>query len=82
MSQEKVERYKKEKANRKEIIKKEKRNVAIAKTVVGLVLVLTIGWIGYSAYGVIQSNKPVSVVDVNLDSVNDYLADLSTDSAQ
>ncbi len=82
MSQEKVERYKKEKANRKETIKKEKRNALIAKTAVSLVLVATIGWIGYSAYGVIQSNKPVKVVDVNLDSVNGYLAELSTDSSQ
>lgn len=82
MSQEKVERYKKEKANRKEIIKKEKRKALVTKTAVALILVVTVGWIGYSAYGLVQSNKPVTVVDVNLDSVNDYLADLSTDSAQ
>lgn len=82
MSQEKVERYKKEKANRKEIIKKEKRKALFTKTAIGFVLVLTIGWIGYSAYGMVQSNKPVTVVDVNLDSVNGYLAELSTDSAQ
>lgn len=82
MSQEKVDRYKKEKANRKEIIKKEKKKALAAKTVAGLVVVAAIGWVGYSAYGVIQSNQPETVVDVNLDSVNEYLAGLSTETAQ
>ena len=50
MSQAKVEKYKKEKANRKKIMKQEKlkkvaRNIIAAAVVCGLV-----GWVGYSVY--------------------------------
>ena len=45
MSQEKVDRYKKEKANRKENVRKEKMRNAMHKGVVCLVGVLLIGWI-------------------------------------
>lgn len=82
MSQEKVERYKKEKANRKQIIEKEKKKKLATKFVAGLVLVAIIGWVGYSAYGVIESKKPQVAVSVNLDSVNGYLAGLTTDTTQ
>ncbi|WP_099466499.1 hypothetical protein [Konateibacter massiliensis] len=77
MSQEKVERYKKEKANRKEIMKKEKRKslaIKAAAAVVGLAIVC---WLSYSAYDVIQSNQAEKVVSVNLDSVTGYLAGVS-----
>lgn len=82
MSQEKVERYKKEKANRKEIIKKEKRKAKITKAVTAVVVIALFCWIGYSAYDVIQDNKPQTVVSVNVDSVNDYLSGLSTDTVE
>lgn len=82
MSQEKVERYKKEKANRKQIMKQEKRKALVTKIAVGVVIFAAVGWIGYSAYGVIEANKPETVVSVNVDSINEYLAGLSTDTAQ
>lgn len=50
MSQKKVDAYKKEKANREQIIKKEKRILKLEKllaVVVGLVLVC---WVGFSIY--------------------------------
>lgn len=49
MSQEKVARYKEEKANRKTMMKKEKRKHFFRKCVVGVVAIGLIGWIGYSA---------------------------------
>ncbi|OYO59708.1 hypothetical protein C8E03_1082 [Lachnotalea glycerini] len=82
MSQEKVERYKKEKANRKKIIMQEKRKSIAVKLSISLVSIAAIGWIGYSAYNVIESNKPETVVSVNMDSINDYFAGLSADTAQ
>lgn len=82
MSQEKVERYKKEKINRKKIMKQEKRKMLAAKLSVGIITIAAVGWVGYSAYNIIESNKPETVTSVNLDSVNNYLAGLSTDTAQ
>ena len=58
MSQEKVDRYKQEKANRKKNMKKEKAQNTLRKCVVVVVGVVLIGWIGYSAYGTYEANKP------------------------
>lgn len=82
MSQEKVERYKKEKVNRKQIIKQQKRKALATKMAVGIIMVAAVGWIGYSAYNMAESNKPETVVDVNLDSINAYLSEVSADVAQ
>ncbi len=51
MSQEKVDQYKKEKANRKQNMRKEKLHNVLRKCMVGLVGVLLVGWIGWSEYG-------------------------------
>jgi hypothetical protein len=82
MSQEKVERYKQEKANRKKIIKQEKRKALAVKIGISAVVLASVGWVGYSAYDIIQANKPETEIAVNLDSVNEYLAGLSTDIVQ
>ncbi|MEI3229600.1 MAG: hypothetical protein V8S28_08430 [Lachnospiraceae bacterium] len=50
MSQEKVERYKKEKANRKQTMKKDKAKSIAARTAGVIVCIALIGWIGYSGY--------------------------------
>lgn len=59
MSQEKVERYKEQKANRKEILEKERKNKKRTKTIVILSLVLIIGAvgtaIGFTIYNEYQS---------------------------
>ena len=57
MSQEKVDRYKKEKANRKQTMKKQKMANALRKCVVAAAGLLLVVWIGYSAYDVYDSNK-------------------------
>ena len=58
MSQEKVDRYKKEKANRKQIMRKKKMENLLRKCVVGIVGLILVGWIGYSAYGTYESSRP------------------------
>lgn len=50
MSQAKVDQYKKDKANRQKIIKKQKRMHRLEMAAITLVCVLVVGWIGYSVY--------------------------------
>ena len=73
MSQEKVNRYKEEKANRKQNVAKEKRKRAISKVVGVLAAVVIIGWVGYSAVDSYQSSKPREQVEVDYSAVSDYL---------
>lgn len=72
MSQEKVNKYKEQKANRKETMRKEKRASLIRNIVAGVVLVATIGWVGYSGVTYIIKHQPRPEVDVNYTSVSDY----------
>ena len=80
MSQAKVDRYKEEKANRQEIMQKEKRNRMLWKVGGGLVAIVAIGWIGFSAYGVATGsveNPGVQTTELNVDALNDYLDTIS-----
>lgn len=79
MSQEKVNRYKEEKANRKEILKKQKMKARAVKGACVVVLALIAGWIGYSVYDVATESKADKEIVVNLDSINQYMADISSD---
>ena len=79
MSQEKVNKYKEQKANRKEIMKKQKRVKFIRHSVAGLVCVAVIGWVGYSAVDYYQSNKPRKTVEVDYAAVNEYSEGLSAE---
>ena len=74
MSQEKVAKYKEEKANRKEIMKKEKRARILRNSIAGVVCVAVIGWVGYSAVAFYLENRPRPEVDVNYTAVSDYEA--------
>lgn len=80
MSQEKVDRYKKEKANRKQIMRKQKMMNFLRKGVLTLVALALIGWLGYSAYDMYESGKDRVVAEVNYDSVTDYLNSLTTET--
>lgn len=77
MSQEKVERYKKEKANRKKIIKKQRIMNVVRKVVLTLAALALVGWLGYSAYQTYESGQEREVAEVNYDAVNNYLNQLS-----
>lgn len=79
MSQAKVDRYKEEKANRKKIIARQKRNHIIGVICGWLVAIAIIGWAGYSAYNVYESKKPTETIYANLDAINDYMDTLSAE---
>ena len=72
MSQEKVTRYKEEKANRKEIMKKQKRASVIRNTIVCTVLAAVIGWVGYSAVAFYIDNLPRTQVDVDYTAISEF----------
>lgn len=77
MSQEKVDRYKQEKANRKKIMRKQRAMSFVRKAVLTLAALALVGWLGYSAYVTYDSNQERTVAEVNYDSITDYLNTLS-----
>ena len=79
MSQEKVERYKKEKASRKQTMKKDKAKSIAARTVGVIVCIALIGWIGYSGYSKWEAKQPAKTTAVSTDALSGYLDELSTE---
>lgn len=77
MSQEKVDRYKQEKANRKKIMRKQRVMSIVRKGVLTLAALALVAWLGYSAYDMYESGKERVVAEVNYDAVTDYLNGLS-----
>ena len=73
MSQAKVDRYKEEKANRKQIMKQEKLKRVIRNLVAVLVVCGLVGWMGYSLYDIHEDNKPRETVEVDYSAVDSYL---------
>lgn len=72
MSQEKVNQYKENKKNRKEIAKKAKQKSLITKIGVGVVGAVLVAWLGYSAVVTIQ-NAEGPAVTVDTDAVSEYV---------
>ena len=79
MSQEKVERYKKEKANRKQTMKKDKAKSIAARTAGVIVCIALLGWIGYSGYSTWEAKQPAKTTVVSTDALSGYLDELSTE---
>ena len=77
MSQEKVDRYKEEKANRKKNMAKAKRNRILTYIIVIVVVVLIAAWIIYSAISSVLRSQAAKQTPVNLDAVSNYLMELS-----
>jgi Mn2+/Fe2+ NRAMP family transporter len=79
MSQAKVDRYKKEKANRQKIMRKEKMERTLA-AIGGIVIVAAICvWAGFSVYTKTTgstSSAESSTVSVNTDAIDDYVSGL------
>ena len=78
MSQEKVDKYKQEKANRKQIMQKEKRLKVVRKCLYSVIGIALIGWLGYSAYDNYQANQPREVVEVDYSAFENYLNELNS----
>ena len=78
MSQEKVNRYKEQKANRKEIMKKEQQQKNMRKAIAAVVAVICIGWIGVSVYGV-ATRPDDTPYEVNLNAYEEYQEQLTAE---
>ena len=76
MSQAKVDKYKQEKANRKEILAKEKRKKMLTKIVASAILVVLVGWIGVSTADFVYENRPKNKIFVQTTDIDKYLTDL------
>lgn len=76
MSQQKVDRYKKEKYNRKKQLQKEKRKRLIYSIAGGVAAIAIASWIGFSVYSRVQANKPTSYTEVNMESIDNYMQTL------
>ncbi len=76
MSQEKVDYHKQQKANRKELVKKEKRNRVLRLVITIVIIAAALGWFGFAIY---LSNKPVEKIMVETDytAVDTYLDGLT-----
>lgn len=76
MSQYKVDRYKKEKANRKDIMKMKKLKSTLYKIGGVFACCLVIWWIGFSYYTDKQEKKEAEknavAAEINLDAIYDY----------
>lgn len=80
MSQAKVEQYKKDKANRKKIMAKEKARRTAGKVCAWVILLAIVGWAGYTGVEYYQSKQPVKTVYTNLTAVSDYLNGLTAEA--
>ena len=76
MSQAKVDQYKKEKANRKETMAKEKRQKMLVKLASGAVVLVLAAWIGISTVDFIMDNRPKETVYVQTTEIDKYLENL------
>ena len=71
MSQKKVDYYKQAKANRKREEKKKNLRKAFDYTILGLIALAIVVWIGWS-------KQPRAVAEVDYSAVNDYVQSLNT----
>lgn len=80
MSQAKVDRYKEQKKNRKQIIKKEKREWALVQAGLGLFAIVVVAWAGVAVYqGVTapaETTGELTTYTVNTTALDDYMSEL------
>ena len=80
MSQAKVDRYKEEKRNRAQIIKKQKREWMAVKAGLSLVALVMVAWVGFSVYTTLNpedttvTEKPTYTVDTS--AIDDFMETL------
>ena len=77
MSQAKVDRYKYEKAHRKEIMKKEKRKKILTRTAALVVCAAIVCWVGYSMHRAYQDKQPRKSYEADYKAMTDYMTKLS-----
>lgn len=82
MSQQKVDRYKKQKNDREKIQRREKWELRLEKLAIAVVCIAMVGWIGYSAYDLVTREDPnaeqeVVTTEMDVTAITDYLSGLS-----
>lgn len=80
MSQAKVDRYKEQKANRKQIMAKEKREKMLWRIGGCVVAAALVVWIGYSAFDRFYE-APRKFYEVDTTAISDYLTGLASEDA-
>ena len=81
MSQRKVDRYKEEKRNRQEIMRKERLSRRLEITLVIVIAAALLGWFGYLLFQNAQANAEPVVTELKLGAVDEFqnkLTDLVT----
>lgn len=81
MSQEKVNRYKEEKANRKEILAKEKKKKAVTKVVAAVIALALVCWVGYSVYDV-ATRPDTSTIEMDASALDSYLSSMGAEASE
>ena len=76
MSQAKVDQYKKEKANRKETMAKEKRNRMISRVCWSVAGIVIAAWVGVSSVNFVKENRPVETIFADTTAIDSYLNSL------
>lgn len=82
MSQAKVDRYKEEKRNRDQIIKKQKREWMLTKLGLSVVAVVMVVWVGVSVYNNVTApdettTESLETYTVDTTALDEYLYDLN-----
>ena len=85
MSQEKVNRYKKDKANRQKIMKREKIIRRLEITIAAVVVVGLLIWFGTAGYqnsvAVAEDNADTVTTSLDVSAMDEYLTGLTTSSS-
>lgn len=79
MSQAKVDRYKLEKANRKETMKKQKVKQKRNKVIAGIVCLGFLSWVGYSTYDLMYSLIPKEEIVVDYTAFDMYMEEIMSE---
>ena len=73
MSQEKVDKYKHQKAHRREIMRKERMKSLVRRSILAVLAIALVAWLGFSAHDSWVRNQPRHVAEVNFDSITEFM---------
>ena len=79
MSQKKVDKYKQTKYHRAEAQRKARLNSLIRRSVVSVVAVALVIWIGFSVVDNWMESRPRQMVEINFQAIDDYMENLAAD---
>lgn len=82
MSQAKVEQHKKDKANRKKNMAKERAQGIAARICAIVVLAAIVGWAGYTGYQYYESTRPMKTIYTDTSAITDYVQGLNGTEAE